>query len=191
MGTFRVVSVKDAEAGLSNMQANKKPLRIGVDMRVVYSTIPPNSETGTPELPIYADVMLPHCSEKPAPVMLYIHGGGWIHSTSQDYPPAVLSRFQAMNFIVVSTEYRLCPETGFEEGMCEDVKEMENWLRERLGKLVESWCMEQRRSIVKVDGERVVVVGSSAGAHLALLTVWLFSSPILGLLTLRQYIHCL
>lgn len=65
-------------------------------------------------------------------------------------------------------DYRFCPETSF-EGQCEDVSSIEGFLRDDLGKLTKDGVK------VNVDGEKIVVAGASAGAHLALLTVCLNS----------------
>jgi len=59
--------------------------------------------------------------------------------------------------------YRLLPETSFTE-LTEDVKDVETWIRQVLP-------AEMKKIGVKVDGNKLVVVGGSTGGHLALLTV--------------------
>ena len=62
-------------------------------------------------------------------------------------------------------DYRLCPETLF-SGTCEDVKDIEGWLKNDL-----HTALQKNGYDVSIDAQDVVVVGASAGAHLALLTV--------------------
>lgn len=62
-------------------------------------------------------------------------------------------------------DYRLCPETLL-SGTCEDVKDIEGWLKNNLQAILEKGGYD-----VNLDTEHIVVVGASAGAHLALLTV--------------------
>ena len=60
-------------------------------------------------------------------------------------------------------DYRLLPETSLSEQL-NDVKDVEPWLRTKLPR-------ELKDDDISVDTEKIVVVGASAGAHLALLTV--------------------
>ena len=65
--------------------------------------------------------------------------------------------------MVCCMNYRLLPETSFAE-LTEDVKRIETWIKQDLP-------AEIRKIGVKVDCNKLVVVGGSAGGHLALLTV--------------------
>ena len=64
-------------------------------------------------------------------------------------------------------DYRLLPETPF-QGQLEDIQDVEPWLRYQLQASLKADNLD-----CKVDGENLLVVGASAGAHLALLTVGL------------------
>lgn len=97
------------------------------------------------------------------PVMLFIHGGGWLGANKSDYCRPLFLEFLRAGFVVASMDYRLRPETTL-EGQLSDVRDVESWLRRSL-------AAETRPAGVEVDGEKIVVVGCSAGAHLALLTV--------------------
>lgn len=59
-------------------------------------------------------------------------------------------------------DYRLLPESTFEQ-MQEDVRDMELWLRQKL--------QAEVREVVSLDDEKIVVVGASSGALLAMQTV--------------------
>jgi acetyl esterase/lipase len=79
-----------------------------------------------------------------------------------DYPRATFRRFLSLGFIVVSMDYRLLPETPL-PGQLEDIRDVEPWLRTKL-------YLKLKDDGISVDTAKIVVVGASAGAHLALLT---------------------
>jgi acetyl esterase/lipase len=60
-------------------------------------------------------------------------------------------------------DYRLLPETSL-EGQMEDIQDVEGWLRKNLAR-------EVRGYFSRIQNDKIIVVGASAGAHLALLTV--------------------
>lgn len=100
------------------------------------------------------------------PIMLFIHGGGWIGANKSDYSRPLFVEFLEKGFVIAAMDYRLRPETSL-EGQLADVRDVEGWLRG--GRL----AAETRAYRVEVDEDMIVVVGCSAGAHLALLTVGL------------------
>jgi acetyl esterase/lipase len=114
-----------------------------------------------------ADIYLPssRLSNPPSPILLFIHGGSWISGSRKDFPPAYFHEFLARNFVVVSIDYRLLPESSFLGDQLQDIEDVEPWIRGELPEIM------NREGKGKLDGERVVVLGLSAGAHLALLTV--------------------
>ncbi len=117
---------------------------------------------------ILLDIYLPSSSYGGRrPIMLYIHGGGWIASNRQDYSQPLFHQFLSLGFVVVSMDYRLLPETTF-DGQLEDVRDVESWLKNSLPS-------ELQESNFTVAADKVIVAGGSAGAHLALLTVRLRS----------------
>ena len=96
--------------------------------------------------------------------MLFIHGGGWTGGTRSDYCRPLFQHFLSLGFIVGSMDFRLLPETSF-AGQLEDVRDVEPWLRHVLPSHL-------HRDGMNLTVNDIVVVGASAGAHLALLTVW-------------------
>ena len=93
-------------------------------------------------------------SEKPMPVVFWIHGGGWQAGDKNDVglKPAVVT---GRGMIFVSTNYRLLPDVSMEE-LTDDVAAALGWVH---------------REIANYGGDpnRVIVGGHSAGAQLAAL----------------------
>lgn len=86
-----------------------------------------------------------------APVILYVHGGGWIKGESTkvyDLPGYAASR----GYLLVSASYRPVPRTSI-DGQVADVVRAINWTRANIAKH-------------GGDPRRIVIMGHSAGAHL-------------------------
>lgn len=115
--------------------------------------------------PLTLDLYLPpQQATRPAggfPLVLYIHGGGWLGGTARrsgpfaDFP-AVLAALAARGYVVASVEYRLSGEAKF-PAQVQDVKAVLRWLRSRAPEF-------------GIDPRRAVAWGASAGAYLAALT---------------------
>lgn len=103
-----------------------------------------------------ADLYLLNKGVNPAVVM--IHGGGW-QAGDKSYFDGYYARLYAMaGFHVVSINYRLASyadRTTQWNAQLQDVQLAMRWLRQYAG-------------ILRIDPTRIGVVGSSAGAHLAL-----------------------
>lgn len=87
-----------------------------------------------------------------APLVVYLHSGGWIGGDRSYVPPMVL-RFLDLGYAVASVEYRIAPASTF-PGPVEDVKRA---IRELKAVGAETGL---------VDPEGFVVYGTSAGGHL-------------------------
>ncbi len=90
---------------------------------------------------------------KPLPVIINIHGGGWNHGTKESQ--SGFSTFFKMGFAVVNVEYRLTPQ-AVAPAAVEDVRCALMYL-----------VMHAKE--LNIDVNRIVVTGTSAGAHLALM----------------------
>lgn len=113
---------------------------------------------------LYVDVYLPSTpNAEPLPVALYIPGGGWVSVNRGDYSRPLFHELLSYNFVICCMDYRLLPETPFAE-LTKDLTDVETWVRNVLP-------AEMEMIGKKVDGNKVVVLGGSAGGHLALLTV--------------------
>lgn len=89
----------------------------------------------------------------PFPVILYIHGGGWVIATIDTYDSSARALTNAASAVVVSIEYRKGPEHKFPAAH-EDAF------------AAYKWTLANARSI-SGDAARVAVVGESAGGNMA------------------------
>ncbi len=86
------------------------------------------------------------------PVMLHIHGGGFVSGSADMSDPNSRSYAVEMNCVVVSVDYRLAPETPF-PGPVEDCYAALLWLHGAAQEL-------------GIDPARIMIAGESAGAGL-------------------------
>jgi acetyl esterase/lipase len=90
---------------------------------------------------------------KPTPVIFNIHGGGWNHGTKESQ--AGFSAFFKAGFAVANVEYRLYP-VATAPGAVEDVRRAILYVVKHAKEL-------------NIDPNKIVVMGASAGGHLALI----------------------
>jgi len=88
---------------------------------------------------------------KKVPVLLYVHGGGWIKGSREkvyNLPQFATKR----NWMLVSIDYRPVPKTNI-DGQVKDVVRSINWVR---------------ANIARYGGnpKKIVIMGHSAGSHL-------------------------
>lgn len=104
--------------------------------------------------PLLLDWYIPKdVARKPSPVIIWIHGGGWVGSDkSENAVPVFLS---GNGFVVASINYRLSNEAIFPAAI-EDCKCAIRFVRANAARH-------------GIDPQRIGLVGSSAGAHLSLL----------------------
>ncbi|MCH3985905.1 MAG: alpha/beta hydrolase [Prevotella sp.] len=94
------------------------------------------------------------------PVLVYIHGGSWIHGDKswieKDYRQALLEAFLRAHYAVVSIDYRLA-DGKRRDALTElsDCRDALDWISRNAGKY-------------HLDAHRMGLWGTSAGAHLAL-----------------------
>lgn len=88
-----------------------------------------------------------------APVVLQIHGGGFLFGTAELGDPRNRSMAKSVGCAVASVDYRLAPETPFPGGL-EDCYSALVWLHEHAAEL-------------GLDAQRIAVRGESAGGNIA------------------------
>ncbi|KAJ4129605.1 hypothetical protein NW754_003887 [Fusarium falciforme] len=99
-------------------------------------------------------------------VALMIHGGGHVTLTRKDIRLDQVSMALDRGFVVVSIDYRLCPEVTLAEGPMADTVDALAWIRNTLP------TIPGKRPDVRLDGEKVVAIGWSSGGHLAMSLSW-------------------
>lgn len=125
----------------------------------------PGVEYGSPPgfRPLLLDLYRPaRDPQHPAPVVVFLHGGGWRVGRRDRFGPAFagwrvgpFDRLVRAGFAVASLDYRLSGEAVF-PAQLHDGKAALRWLRAHAGEL-------------GLDAGRVVLWGESAGGHLAAL----------------------
>ena len=91
--------------------------------------------------------------EGPFPLLVWIHGGGWVLGSVEESDPVARGLSVAADCVVASIEYRLAPEHPFPAGL-EDC-----WAALR-------WCVDHADDL-RVDPDRLAIGGDSAGGNLA------------------------
>ncbi|MGH7820837.1 MAG: alpha/beta hydrolase fold domain-containing protein, partial [Candidatus Binatia bacterium] len=97
------------------------------------------------------------------PVLLEVHGGGWILGSKNEQGIPLMLRMAAQGWVCVSADYRLSPHATFPEHLI-DVKKAIRWIREHVGEY-------------GGDPTLIVVAGQSAGGHLATLAALTANQP--------------
>lgn len=100
-----------------------------------------------------ARIYTPTGAKGPLPVVLYIHGGGWVIADIDVYDSSPRALAQAANAIVVSIEYRHAPEAKFPAAH-DDANAAYQWVVANAAK----WGG---------DPKKIALVGESAGGNLA------------------------
>lgn len=123
---------------------------------VVYSSLPGFR-------PLVVDIYMPPKKGGAKPLILYVHGGGWVaghtrHSGALSNFPAVLAKLSSEGFVVASLEYRLSGEIGF-PAQLQDSRAAIRFLKANAAKY-------------GIDPARVGIWGGSAGGHLSALTAF-------------------
>jgi acetyl esterase/lipase len=109
----------------------------------------------------------------PAPIVLFLHGGGWRLGSRRTFVPhrteaETFGRITAAGFAVASIDYRLSGEARF-PAQVEDVLAAIAWLHEHGAEH-------------GLDPSRIVLWGESSGAHLAALAALAPSPGVAGVI---------
>jgi acetyl esterase/lipase len=105
-------------------------------------------------VPLRFDHYRPRKVEGPAPAVVLVHGGAWMHGDPSQAAGNAL-HFARRGIATVSISYRLAPQHRFPAPV-HDVRHGLRWIRAHAKEL-------------GIDPARMALVGFSAGAHLALM----------------------
>lgn len=149
--TLAPLSMESLKQGREGLKANRRQpsAEVPIVRRVIAGA------KGQPEVEIF--IVNPNEDDK-RPVVLHMHGGGFVMGSAQDSLLDLQKMSQALDCVIVSVEYRLAPETTY-TGSIED----------NYAALL--WVYHNARAI-GADVEHIAVMGESAGgAHAALLAL--------------------
>lgn len=91
------------------------------------------------------------------------HAGAFVLGTTDLIPRNQVADLVARGFVVVTPEYRLCPQVSLYDGPIQDAKDVFKWCQHKLPDLLKDVN-------VQVDSSQIVAMGHSAGGQLALTT---------------------
>lgn len=106
------------------------------------------------DLALALDLYLPAPDDKPAPLVLLVHGGGWGSGERANMAP-LAARLAARGYAAAAVSYRLSGQARYPAAI-DDVKAALDWLRTRAGEF-------------GVDADRIALAGGSAGGQIAAL----------------------
>ncbi|MDR3636602.1 MAG: alpha/beta hydrolase [Isosphaeraceae bacterium] len=139
---------------LVRAEARRSELPAGVtaETDIVYRRTPARRL----RLDVYEPMDVGAVSERGRPVVLAIHGGGWAGGSRISFGQMV-ARLAQHGYVAVSVDYTLCrPGHPSWPAALDDLREAVRWIR--------SHARQYR-----IDPDRVVALGASAGGHLAAL----------------------
>ncbi|MEJ4088388.1 alpha/beta hydrolase fold domain-containing protein [Galbibacter orientalis] len=108
----------------------------------------------TKEKDLTADVFIPNKKKENYPAVLLIHGGGWI-SGSKENQKIMAQKLAENGYVAVSINYTLSTVAPYPQAVL-DIKDALKWMRTHGDNL-------------KIDTDKIAVLGASAGAQLATL----------------------
>lgn len=140
-------------------------LFIGLEKLIDITPVIPNSVTEIKNIeyknkdgnPLYLSVYIPKNIEKPVPLLLFVHGGGWSGGKKEDYLTYLLS-FAEKGYVTATVSYRLSGTATYPAAR-DDVRDAVNWLY-------------THSNDYGYDKNKIAIIGGSAGAHLALLAAY-------------------
>lgn len=114
------------------------------------------------DLKLALDLYRPAEVHEPLPCVVVIHGGSW-HSGDSKQLPALNSYLAARGYVVAAINYRLAPTHRYPAAR-DDVQAALGYLK-------------GRARVLGLDPEQIVLLGRSAGGHLALLAAYTIRDP--------------
>src|SRR5215475_12014047 len=102
---------------------------------------------------MHLDLYIPEKSDKPLPLIIWIHGGAWMAGSKDNPSPAL--RFLKDGYAVAQVGYRFSQEATF-PAQIQDCKAAVRWLRANAEKY-------------NLDSNKFIAWGASAGGHLVAL----------------------
>ncbi|MBR3396760.1 MAG: alpha/beta hydrolase [Lachnospiraceae bacterium] len=109
------------------------------------------------------DLYLPEGKDGPYPVLIHVHGGGWMFGSKTECFLEPLLEARRYGYAVISVDYRLFPAVQFPENLF-DVKTAIRWTRANAERY-------------NLDASKIGMIGDSAGGHLSLMAGFTSGHP--------------
>jgi acetyl esterase/lipase len=109
------------------------------------------------------DVYAPRLGVRDAPVLLQVHGGGWVIGNKREQALPLMNYLAARGWVCVAANYRLSPRATFPDHLI-DLKRALRWIRENIAQF-------------GGDPRFVAASGGSAGGHLSSLLALTAGDP--------------
>jgi len=152
LGSEKKDKIKPSISNLRMMFGSSKNFDISTN--VLTEEIKINGRDGEIPVKIYKTE-----SDKIRPAFVFIHGGGWFAGSTKVVENACKYLAEKADSIVISVDYRLCPENRFPAGL-HDCYDTVLWVYEN-------------HSDLKIDKNKIGIGGDSAGGNLATCTTLL------------------
>lgn len=140
------------ELPVETMRDNRRQMQEAVE-RVPVALVEDRVLDG-PGGPLPIRVYRPGTNTDPAPLLIYLHGGGFVFGDLETSDPLSRRLCQETQMVVVSVDYRLAPEHRYPAAVEDAI-------------FATRWCLENAASI-GADRSRTVIAGDSAGGNLAI-----------------------
>ncbi|HWS00091.1 MAG TPA: alpha/beta hydrolase, partial [Prolixibacteraceae bacterium] len=114
------------------------------------------------ERSLQLDLYKPRTMTAPAPLLVFIHGGGWRGGDRADYL-VYLTHFANLGYVTATASYRLLKVAPY-PACAEDIMDAVQFLYQNGDKY-------------NYDPDRICLIGGSAGAHLAMLAGYGWKKP--------------
>lgn len=148
---FYVPTIVAAYTGLESLIDKTPPVPENVEVfkNIEYKNINGKS--------LQLDIYQPKGLTKPAPLLVFIHGGGWRGGNRADYL-VYLTHFAKLGYVTATVSYRLLKVAPY-PACVEDIIDAREFLYQNGAKY-------------NYDPDRICLIGGSAGSHLAMLAAY-------------------
>lgn len=140
------------ELPVETLRENRRQLQAQVEHVPVASV--EDRKLDGPGGPLPIRIYRPTADDQPAPLLVYLHGGGFVFGDLDSSDPISRQLCRETQMVVVSVEYRLAPEHRYPAAVEDSLLAVE-------------WCQENAASF-GADAGRMIVAGDSAGGNLAI-----------------------
>ena len=123
----------------------------------------------TPQASLGLNLYQPNTQQGAAPLLIWVHGGAWMRGSKEDFMQKnrhLAQSLLAKGYAIAALSYRLSHQAVF-PAQVQDINDAINYL------------VNQRASL-KLNTDHIVMMGRSAGAHLAALIANTFNKPESG-----------